>query len=555
MLFLPIAIGLPAILHPEQLRPPAPAPVTASIDRNIMKSYKTDKEKREIKEQAEQIKKVKSPFESQAGWNSRNFIDTIVENFINSQKLKPAKLCSDAVFLRRAYLDLTGTLPTVDATVAFIYDKSPGKREKLVDSLIASDDFVKYWTMRFGDILKIKAEFPVNLWPNAAQAYTRFVEKSIADNTSWAEIVRRMLTSSGSNFRVGEVNFFRAMQGRGSDKIAASIIQTFMNTRIDSFPPEKAADIAKFFDRLSYKETREWKEEIVFSDPSKAAPFEGKLPDGDTVSLSPDTDPRTAFALWLTAKNNPYFAKSLVNRVWTWMFGTPLAYPVDDMFAKGAKTPCPELLEKLAEDFAESNFDLRRLCRQIALSRTYQQSSIPSDEVNPRVAMKNFAVYGMRQMDAEMLIDALCKVSGTSEIYSSTTPEPYTTMPDFARALDIPDGSITSSFLELFGKSPRDTGAADERNANPSPLQKLHMINSSHIRNKIISGPTFKKYYNLKGDNMAHAIYLDILSRYPTEDEKSEFENYIKTSKLDRKSAGQDLAWALINSDEFIFRH
>jgi len=539
----------------SQLRPSAPSGVEASYDTNIMRSYKSDAEKNEIAAKEELTKKLKEPFELKSSWISKNYIDSTTHRFHNSKKIQPANLCTDSVFLRRVFLDLTGTLPSMDNVADFIADKSPAKREKLVDKLIESTAFEKYWTMRIGDILRIKAEFPINLWPNAAQAYTQYVEVSIKNNVPYSDFVRKMLTASGSNFRKGEVNFFRAMQGRSPEKIASAICQTFMNTRPESLDKKTLENISKFFERVSYKSTKEWKEEIVFSDPLKAKTFKGTLPNGEIVELTPDIDPREVFATWLTSKGNPYFSKAFVNRVWAWIFGTALATPIDDMFSKKADIPCPELLDVLAKSFENSNYNFRKLCRQIVLSRTYQQSSIPSPENNPRVARKNFAVYGVRQMDAEILIDALCKVSGTSEIYSSTTPEPYTTMPDYARALDIPDGSITSSFLELFGKSPRDTGSADERNLNPSALQKLHLINSSHIRNKINSGPLLRKCYSYKGDAMINSLYLNILSRYPSDMEKQVFANYLKTSELSTYEASKDLAWALINSDEFIFRH
>lgn len=479
-------------------------------------------------------------------------IDNVVLKNLKDLNLKPAKLCSDAVFLRRVYLDLTGTIPTRDEAAKFINSKDFKKREKLVDSLIGSDDFVTYWTMKFGDNLRIKAEFPINLWPNAAQAYSRYVSKSLEDNVPYDKFVYNMLTSSGSNFRVGEVNFYRAMQARTPESIAGCVALTFMGMRIEKLPAEKQAEIANFFSRMTYKSTKEWKEEIVFYDPSKRASFSGVLPDGKEVKLGPDGDPREEFAKWLTAKGNPYFSRAAANKIWSWLFGTEIVYPVDDMFAEN-KPASQELLDALASEFEKLDFDLRKFMRMIVLSRTYQQSPIPQSE--PVQTRKNFGVYGVRQLDAEVLIDILCKVTGTSETYSSTTPEPYTMLPNYKTAVSLPDGSITTSFLELFGKSPRDTGLFQEKTLAPSPSQRLHMVNSSHIRNKIERGPALKPIFKLGSGRLLDPLYLTVLSRYPTSEEKNIYAKF----KLDEKNGSWskiiDAPWVLFNSEEFLNRH
>lgn len=476
-----------------------------------------------------------------------NEIDKIVDALCKKNAVPRTKFASDAVFIRRAYLDLTGTLPSPESLEKFLRDTSQDKRIILIDKLLNSDEFVDYWAIKFGDILRIKAEFPVNLWPNAAQAYDRFVRESLRNGLGWNVMTKRMLTASGSNFRIGEVNFYRAMQSRTADSAAACVALTFMGARFEKFSPKTRAEMTKFFSRLRFKATKEWKEDIVVNDISKRAPFKGILPDGWVVDVPADADPREIFADWLTAKGNPYFAKAFANRAWAWIFGDGIVSPADDMFAEN-KARSPELLEHLARFFEASNFNIRALLRHITTSRLYSTSFIPAGDATK--ARKFFAVYPVRRLDAEVVIDILGQISGTSEIYSSTTPEPYTTLPDYSRALEVPDGSITTSFLELFGKPSRDTGTMAERNNNPNSSQKLYMINSSHIRDKLAQGKRIINITNQPQPIAFEKLYHLILSRSPSLAERDVF----KAQRVDWKRM-QDLVWALVNSEEFINRH
>lgn len=488
--------------------------------------------------------------------DSKNPIDKVIAEHLQTRGLKPAKKCSDAVFLRRVTLDLTGRIPTPQAVENFLHDKSPNKRENLVDSLLASEEFVNYMSLRLGDILRIKAEFPINLWPNAAQAYTRFIRKSLADGIGWDKMARRMLTSNGSNFRVGEVNFMRAMQSRTPESIASCTALAFMGMRFDKMPEDKRYALTSFFERIAYKSTKEWKEEIVFDDPSKRAPFVSTLPDGKSVAISADVSPRSAFADWLVKKGNPYFSRAFANRAWAWIFGEPIVAPIDDMFFSANRPTSARLLNTLGHQFKKSGYDIRALLKLITTSSAYSQSFIPDPSNKPEEARKNFAVYPTRRLEAEIIIDSICAVTGTTEIYSSTTPEPYTTMPDYYAATDLPDGSVTTSFLELFGKSPRDTGYADERVSLPSASQKLHMLNSSQILRKISNSRYSHKIFYLPYETGFYQLYLKILSRRPTRAELKTFEAYKPEGRNFRQwEAMVDTMWALFNSDEFSNRH
>ena len=516
---------------------------------------KKDSSKKVDKPKPKPKPKPTSPYESTSdAFVPINEIDHIVSRNLKLRSLKPARLCSDAVYIRRVHIDLCGTVPSAKETRLFIADKAKDKYEKLVDSLLASEKFVHRMTMHYGDLLRIKAEFPINLWPNAAQAYSRYIYKSIADNESYAKMVEKMLISEGSNFRNGEVNFFRAMQSKNAKSIASCVALSLMGMRYEKMSESEQHNLASFFDRLAYKSTKEWKEEIVYNDPTKRTPFIGMFPDSSTITLASHQDPRDAFAKWLTKKGNPYFAKAMVNRVWYWVFGQAIVSPVDDMFAEN-KPANAELLDYLAKYFESINFDIRKLCRHIVLSRVYRQSFIPRCE--PNDAKKYFAVYPVSRIDAEALIDIICKITDTAEIYESTTPEPYTKFPAGESAVALPDGSITTSFLELFGKPSRDTGLDTERVSNPSASQKLHMINSRHIRSKIERSDTLQGFYKLGGDKFLNGAYLTILNRFPTPQERERFFNIQKTRTKKERNAMHclDTAWALFNCEEFINRH
>ncbi|MGO9131251.1 MAG: DUF1553 domain-containing protein [Bryobacteraceae bacterium] len=497
-----------------------------------------------------------SVFESPANLTPQGRIDELVFANLKRLGIPPANLCSDAVFLRRVYLDVIGTLPTSAEASQFLADHDPNKRGALIDRLLGRDEFADYWAMKWSDLLRVKAEFPINLWPNAAQAYHHWIRASIHQNQPYDRFVREMLTESGSNFRVAPVNFYRAMQNREPRFIAQTVALTFMGTRAENWPPERLAEMAVFFSRIGYKHTDEWKEEIVFFDPSKnpAQAAMATFPDGTRVRLAPDRDPRQVFADWLIAPGNPWFARNIVNRVWSWLLGRGIIHEPDDIRPDNPPSN-PELLAYLEREFIASQYDLNHLYRLILNSATYQLSSLPKT-ANPAAAA-NFAYYPLRRLDAEVLADALCQITGTTEKYSSAIPEPYTFIPEGLSSISLPDGSITSSFLVLFGRSPRDTGLESERNNRPSAAQRLHLLNSSHIQRKIAEGPNLQAL--IQGAKnpraLATALYLAILSRFPTDEEMKTVEAYSQSGAAKGREAAIDLAWALINSAEFLYRH
>jgi hypothetical protein len=308
-----------------------------------------------------------------------------------------------------------------------------------------------------------------------------------------------------------------------------------MGTRAEKWPAAKQAEMAAFFSRIAFKDTGEWKEQIVYFDPAKKdAPAITRFPDGTPAHLTPGQDPREAFADWLTATNNPFFARAIANRVWSWLMGRGIVQEPDDLRPDNPPE-VPELLAFLESQVRDSHYDLKPLFRLILTSTTYQLSSLGATPA------QHFAAYPLRRLDAEVLADALDQITGTGETYTSSIPEPYTFMPDDQRSIALPDGSISSSFLELFGKPGRDTGLESERNNRITDAQMLHMLNSSHVQRKI---QVMVRDLKTPPDLVAH-LYLTILSRYPTDDER----------KARANSPTADLVWALLNTKEFLYRH
>jgi hypothetical protein len=570
-------------------------------------------------------KPMTNVFETANRSSTDGLIDKTVFHKLQTMDIRPV-MCSDAVFVRRVYLDVIGTLPTTKEARDFIDSKDGrNKRRLLIDRLLEREEYADYWSMKWGDILRIKAEFPANLWPNAAQAYHRWVRSSLATNKTYDKFVRELLTSSGSNFRVGQVNFYRAIQNRTPEGIAVAVALTAMGVRADAWPAERRAGMAAFFSEVGYKPTAEWKEEIVFWDPfhiskvpgnvvpGKAAllpapkppagtapataatppppavatvpgPLKAVFPDGTEVTIPPDRDPRDVFADWLIRPENPWFAKSIVNRLWAWLLGRGLIHEPDDI--RDDNPPSyPTLLAYLEKEFIESGYDLKSTLRLILNTKTYQLSSVLRGK-NVK-ADAYFARYMVRRLDAEVLADAINKVTGTTDLYTSAIPEPFTYIPTDKAAIAIADGSITSPFLALFDRSARATGYVNERSMKPLPSQWLHMLNSSHIQNKLESGTWMKTLVgsgNRPLEEIINELYLTILSRYPTQEEYASILEYLpRVSTTDGPPAGGskyqgagnryarpaprtlsdsqrrdnsiDIAWALLNSTEFLYRH
>jgi len=490
-------------------------------------------------------------------------IDEIVLARQAETGFKSSSKCSDAVFLRRVYLDVIGTLPSADEAHIFLKTQGHAKRANLIDDLLQRDEFYLYMGLKWCDLLRVKAEFPSNLWPNAVQAYHRWVVDAFRNNMPYDQFARALLTSSGSNFRDPPVNFFRPFQKRTPRNILETVALVFMGMRLENcgIAENDLLGMDAFFAKVAYKKTAEWKEEIIYFDPAmEFTNTETKVSivptplGGKPLKLGVLDDPRIAFADWLTAPQNPWFAKTAVNRVWYKLMGRGIIHPADDIRPDNPAWS-PDLLSFLEKELINTGYDLKHIYRIILNSDTYQRSSMPmhgnaADEAG-------FSHYRLRRMDAEVLIDAICQITGTYEQYSSAIPEPFTYIPKKQRSITLADGSIKSPFLDMFGRPGRDTSYLSDRNRDVSVFQSLHMLNSSHIQNKIMTSPNLKNILKSKRPpkSKVDEVYLTILSRYPTDEERKIIREYTKQSGSKIYYAIHDLVWSLINSKEFMLLH
>jgi hypothetical protein len=482
-------------------------------------------------------------------------IDELVQAKLRKRGLAPAPPCDDGVFVRRAYLDVIGTLPEPSEVRAFLADRSPGKREALIDALLVRPEFVDYWTLKWCDLLRVKSEYPINLWPKGVQTYHQWIRESLREGRPYDQFARALLTASGSGFRDGPANFYRAIQGREPGDIAGAVSLTFMGVRLEKCPKEQRDAMAVFFSQMAYKKTAEWKEEIVVWQPRLTAELQAMFPDGTPARLRPEDDPRRVFADWLIRGQNPYFARAIANRVWSWLMGRGIVHEPDDFRADNPPAN-PELLAYLERELVGARYDLRHLFGLILKSGTYQQSSVSGGE--DAEADRLFARYPVRRLGAEVLADALAWIGGTEQPYTSPIPEPFTYIPGDRRSIELTDGSISSPFLEMFGRPARDTGLESERNNAPSDAQRLHLLNSTDVLQKIARSPRLRRAFDAakgKQEEIVRGVYLTLLCRFPTDDEAAHSRAYFTSRGLSARDAANDLAWALVNGKEFLFRH
>lgn len=495
------------------------------------------------------------PFEAERWKDPATHLDGLVQAAQRKKGVAPAAPCSDEVFLRRVFLDVIGTLPTPEEAAAFAADRRAGKRAALVDALFERPEFADHWALKWCDLLRVKSEFPINLWPDATQAYHRWIRDAVRTNMPYDAFARALLTSSGSSVREPAVNFFRAVQGRTPESLAAAAALTFMGERFEKWPAAQRTTTALFFSRVAWKKTSEWKEEIVLCAPGPAEPLDAFLPDGTAVRVPADEDPRRVFADWLVDGRNRRFTAPIVNRVWSWLFGRGLVHEPDD-FRADNPAAMPDVLAFLERELVSSRFDLRRVFRAILTSRTYQQSSIAKGDAAQAEAL--FACYPVRRLPAEVLADALARICGAGEEIVSTTPEPWTFVPAACRAIELPDGSVTSPFLATFGRPARDTGLESERNDRCTDAQRLHLLNASRLLGGIRRSARLRDVLrDARGnpDEAIRGIYALVLTREPTFEEMEFVRRYAALTSRPAHEAAVDLVWALVNSKEFLFKH
>ena len=443
--------------------------------------------------------------------------------------------CSDEVFLRRAYLTVTGALPTPPQCVEFLDDNNPNKREQLIDHLITSELGLKYMQMRWGDILRIKSEFPSNLWPNGVQAYNRWIYEQLMNNVPYDKMVRGLLLSAGSNFRAPAANFYRGFQKRSAKNFYDNINLLFLGNR-------ECTDNGHIcFSQIKFKSTKEWKEEIVYLDIHKRVPqLEVELDDTTILKLRADSDWREAYVDWLTSSDNRRFAEVMANRMWFWVFGRGIVHEPDD-WRYDNKPSNPELLNELTDYFIASKFDMQALLKRILMSEQFNSA----DGFTPQ------------RLPAEVIVDAIASVTGIWSTYTSRVPEPFTVYPPRTRSTHLGDATVSSSELELFGKVSRDVSLESQRNNNITSRQLLYLMNSSVLESRIRKSPILQRIYvnSANIEQLASSITLLVLSRRATKQEVAMYSDYMAKNNLPLIEVAIDIMWMQINSNEFLYNH
>ncbi|HVP13209.1 MAG TPA: DUF1549 and DUF1553 domain-containing protein [Phycisphaerae bacterium] len=500
-----------------------------------------------------------------------NEIDKLVFARLKVLGVPPSQLASDEEFVRRVYLDVIGLLPKPDEARSFLGDPDPRKRAKLIDRLLERPEFADYWALKWGDLLRIKSEYPSNLWPNGVQAYHHWIREAIANNKPYDQFVRELLVSTGSNFRDPPCNYYRAIRRRDPQGFAEATALVFLGARlecarchahpIETWTRDDDLGMAAFFPQVRFKNTQEWKEEIVFLDPDAVfrhsntlQPIAPKVLGSPATQVEKGEDPRARFAAKLTAPDNPWFARNIVNRVWFWLLGRGIVHEVDDLRPTNPPSN-PELLTYLERELVSHKYDLKHIFRLVLNSRVYQLSSRSNEWNVQDVAL--FSHYPIKRLGAEQLLDAIGQVTETSEDFTSAIPEPYTVLPKGWRATQLFDGSIGTPFLELFGRPSRDTAYESERCTQASMHQSLYMLSSAQLEAKIGKSPRIERLTKSDKGNaeLVEEIYLAALSRLPNDEEKQRVLEYVGDDPKLRKQALQDLMWALLNTKEFMFDH
>jgi len=480
--------------------------------------------------------------------------DSALERRWSKVELTPVPPASDAAFLRRARLKLTGRLPSADEVRAFLRDRSPDKREKLVDRLIDSPEFADMMAMRYAQMFRVKSEFPINMWPNAVQLFHAYLRDAAAHDLPYDRMAVELLTTDGSNFRKPQVNFLRGHADRTPEGIAKGVI------RLEKLPEADRKGVAAFFGRIGCKSTDEWKEEIVFTLPEPAT-FTARTPDGTVYEIkSPRREPRRVFAKWLTHPRNPFFARAFANRMWFYFLGRGFVEPADDMVEVGPdgklKVRTTPELDALAAAFRRRKYSVKALVRIICNSPAFN-ADWETDAAEQEFAEKLFAVYPLHRLEPEVFVDALATVTGAHDRYRSVIPEPFTILPPGTPAVRIADGSISSGALDNFGRSPRDSGVLAETRLHITGSQRQWLLNSNILFWRLNRAP--QRIFGrrkLNTDQRIDELYLIILSRYPTGRERELLRRRLAaTPKKQRGRFWHDVVWALVNTREFMLYH
>ena len=505
----------------------------------------------------------------------RNFIDELALAKLQALRVPPSPRASDAEFLRRAYLDTIGTLPTAEEARVFLAERAADKRDRLIDALLSRPEFVDYWTYRWSDLLLLSGE---RLRPKAIETYYAWIRERVARNQPWDEFVKELVTATGSTHENGAANFFALHQD--PEGMAETVAQAFMGLSINcakchNHPLEKWTNdqYYSFANMFSRVRAKGWGGDfrngdglrVVYTDtqgeliqPSRGVPQPPAPLDAQPLAFEATADRRLAVADWLASPDNVYFTRAIVNRIWANFFGFGLVEAVDDLRLTNPASN-EELLNAAARHLIANKYDLKELMRTILQSEAYQRSSqpLPENKADDRF----YSRYYPKRLKAEVLLDAISQVTAIPTDFQAGTPDsrkPGAKLPKIKRALHLPDAFVESYFLNAFGKPDRLITCECERSNEPSMTQVLHLYNGDTVNQKLAKPGSAAEKAVAETDyaQIVETLYLAALSRLPSDKEKGPLvEALTATPDGERRQAIEDLYWSVLTSREFLFNH
>ena len=531
-------------------------------------------------------------------WTSppeNNYVDQHVFAKLKLLNILPSDLCTDEEFVRRVYLDLCGILPTPDEVRTFLAGNEPDRRAKLIDSLLERPEFADFWTYKWLDVLRSNR---LNIQIKGSTMYRQWLRGHIASNTPWNQVVRELLSASGSTFSNPPANYFRGIYDgksgvpsvRDAQSLAETTTQLFFGIRMQcaqchNHPFERWTQddyhhMVAWFSQIKAKpdplnpggppRAYVWqlREDAVVIYPTRTGevtqPRTGKLMAPKIMGMPlpvipPGKDRREVLAELATSSENPFFAKATVNRLWFHLLGKGIVDPPDDF--RDSNPSCnDELLDALARDFVDRQFDVKRLIRTIVSSRTYQLSAHANSSNQDENKYFSHALVTRKRLSAEVLLDAICAATGV--------PEKFTGVPPGTRAVQLPDGQVIFTggnyaswdrhpFLKAFGQPAREAVCECEREGDVNLARILEMKNGAFVQGKLrTSDNRLDKLLarKLSDAEIVHELFLATLSRPPRPDEVAAALGLVEKS-ADKRAAWETVCWALLNTNEFLLRH
>ncbi len=486
-----------------------------------------------------------------------NVIDKSVYDKLNRMRISPSELCTDSEFIRRIYLDTIGVLPTPAEVQAFLADSAPDRRTKLAENLLTRPEFYDFWALKFADILRSNGRL---IQPKGAYVFHRWIRSQLERNVPLDQFVRELITADGSTYKNPAANYYRI--SRDPENAAETTAQLFLGVRIqcakchnhvfEKWTQDDYYGFAAFFSQVGRKKGNLPEDEVIFpaGTGDVRQPRTGQVMPpkalGGPVLDDPKADRRVRLASWLTGPQNPFFAKSLVNRIWYHLIGRGIVEPVDD-FRDSNPSSNDELLNGLTDQFVKEGYDLKKLLTAILSSRTYQLSA-RTNEFNADDVLY-FSHASTKLLPAEVLLDAISTVTGTST--------PFDGLPKGARATQIPDGKMENPFLKTFGRPARELACECERESDSNLSQALQLIGGATVNGKLRDDQGRMAQLAKGGkppEEITRQLYLVALCREPNATELAAATKHLKGAK-DLRQGVEDLGWVLINSKEFLFRH